>query len=247
MQLTRAASHLPLAGFCSAGLLGLAAPAAAQVGCPAALASTLASENPVCEFLSQGELHSVLGNSDVAYRLYRWVPTRGDAPSILYDSAPYFNTAVTLTLAGTPGQEPFWSAHYLQGVAWFETPHLAHHRKYGEFLVVPGRYFGTGSLTEDYVFMPNHARSWTQIRSAAFDPDTGRGWLEGLKSYLPPGHGIWKGLGVDYTTLTGTTTVWRDTDANCCPSGGELWFRLQIAGPELGFEIAEARYTPPLN
>ncbi len=33
---------------------------------------------------------------------------------------------------------------------------------------------------------------------------------------------------VDYTTLTGTTAVWRDDDANCCPAGGELWIRLRI-------------------
>ena len=226
-------------------MLGPAAPAAAQEGCPAALASELASENPACELMSQGKLHSGLGNGDVAYRLYRWVPTREDTPSILANSAPYYNTAVTLSLTAQPDRPPFWSAHYWQWVAWFETPYLARHAKYGEFLVVPGRYAGTGSLVEDHVFMPTMGRGWHPIRAAPFDPETGDGSLAGLTAYLPPDHGIWKGIRVDYTTLTGTTDVWRDSDANCCPSGGEIWFRLRIAGPEIRFEVAEARYTPP--
>ena len=195
--------------------------------------------------MSQGELRSTLGNADVAYRMYRWVPTLNDTPSIVYDSAPYYNTAVTLSLADNPGQPPFWSSHYWQGVGWFETPHLARHAKYGEFLVVPGRFTGTGSLVEDHVFMPTAGRGWTPIRAAAFDPETGQGWLAALIAKLPPGHGIWKGIRVDYVTLTGTTAVWRDGDGNCCPSGGELWFRLRITGPEGGFEVAEARYMPP--
>jgi hypothetical protein len=195
--------------------------------------------------MSQGELHSGIGNSDVAYRLYRWVPTHEDTPYILFDSPPYYNTAVTLSLAGNSGQAPFWSAHYQQGVGWFETPFLARHAKYGEFLVVPGRYAGTGSFTEDHVFMPTMGRGWTPIRAGQTEDGDVAPWVKQLAGYLPPGHGIWKGIRVDYTTLTGTTAVWRDSDANCCPSGGELWFRLRITGPEVGLEVAEARYTPP--
>ena len=144
-------------------MLGATAPAAAREVCPAALASALASEHPACELMSEGELHSGLGNANVAYRLYRWVPTLNDTPSILYDSAPYYNTAVTLSLAATSGQAPFWVAYYWQGVAWFATPYLARHAKYGEFLVVPGRYAGTGSFIEDHVFMPTMGLSLIHI------------------------------------------------------------------------------------
>lgn len=247
VRLRRTGFLLSLAGLCLAGMLGPAAPEA-QEDCPAALASALASEAPACELISEGALRSGLGNGDLTYRLYSWVSTREGEPSPLYDSPPYNNTVATLSLTAKPEQPPFWSTYYWLGTAWFETPYLARHPEYGELLVVPGRYTGTGSFSEDHVFMPNHGRGWTRIRAAAFDPEAGKGWLDGLKRHLPPGHGIWKGIRVDYATLTGTTAVWRDADANCCPSGGELWFRLRITGPGggpvVGLAVAEARYTP---
>ena len=239
---------MSLAGLCLAGMLGPAAPEATQEDCPAALASALASEAPVCELMSEGDLRSGLGNAYVIYRLYRWVPALVDTPSVLFDSAPYHNTAVTLSLAGplagNPGHEPFWSAYYWQGVAWFETPYLARHAKYGEFLIIPGRYAGTSSFIDDHVFMPTMGRGWTPIRAEQLDDGATAPWVRQLNAHLPPGHGIWKGIRVDYATLTGTTAVWRDADANCCPSGGELWFSLRIAGPVVGLAVAEARYTP---
>ena len=132
----------------------------------------------------------------MTYRLYRWVSTREGEPSPLYDSGPYNNTAVTLSLTAALDQPPYWSAHFWLGTAWFETPYLARHATYGEFLVVPGRYAGTGSFVEDHVFMPTMFRGWHPIRAAPIDPETGDGWLVGLTAYLPPGHGIWKGIRV---------------------------------------------------
>jgi len=195
--------------------------------------------------MSQGTLRSELGNGAVTYRLYHWFSTSEGTAQARYDNAPYNNTAVTLSLAEMPDEPPFFSAQYWPGTAWFEAPYLARHIKYGEFLVVPGRYAGTGNFVEDRVFMPTMGRGWMQIRAAPLDPKTGAGWFDALVAHLPPGHGVWKGIRVDYSTLTGTTAVWRDGDANCCPSGGELWFRLKVTGPDIGFDVAEVRYTPP--
>ena len=218
------------------------APVAARADCPADLARDRAAEGPECSVAAEGVLASGQGNGDVEWRLYRWMPTIGEAPSALYGTAPYNQTAVTLALAAQP---PFWSAHYDLGLAWFETPYLALNAKYGELLIVPGRYAGTGSFVEDWVFMPNHGRGWTRIGAAAFDPETGGGWIAGLKPHLPPGHGIWKGIRVDYATLTGSSAVWREGDANCCPSGGEIRFRLRVAGPEVRLEVEAAEYVAP--
>lgn len=243
MRVSRRALRRALPVLCVAA--ALVSPAAAQQGCPGELARELAAEAPACQLVAEGDLPSALGNGDVAYRLYRWVSTREGAPSSLYDSPPYNYTAVTLSLTARPDAPPFWSAHYWLGVAWFETPYLARNPEYGEFLVVPGRYAGTGSFIEDHLFLANHGRGWTEIRAAGLDPETGAGWIRGLKSYLPPGHGLWKGIRVDYATLTGRSAVWRGDDANCCPSGGEIRFRLRVAGPEPRLEVAEARYTAP--
>ncbi len=228
-------------------LVLLSAPAAGQEACPSSLLSALASENPACDVTSQGTLRSELGNGAVTYRLYHWFSTSTGTAQARYDNPPYNNTAVTLSLADMPDEPPFFSAHYWPGTAWFEAPHLARHVKYGEFLVVPGRYAGTGSFVEDRVFMPTMGRGWMQIRAAPLDPDTGAGWFNSLVARLPPGHGIWKGIRVDYATLTGTTPVWRENDGNCCPTGGELSFRLRIAGPDLHLEVADAQFIPPLE
>jgi len=222
----------------------LSSPAAAQRGCPAALARDLAAEAPECRVVGEGRLAAALGNGDVDWRLYRWVSTREEV-SALYDVPPYNQTAVTLSLTGQPDDPPFWSGWYWLGLAWFETPYLATNADYGEFLIVPGRYAGTGSFIEDRIFMADHGRGWTEIAAAGLDLERGKGWIDGLTLFLPPGHGIWKGILVDYATLTGTSAVWREGDANCCPSGGEISFRLRVAGPEPHLEVAEAHYAPP--
>jgi len=241
-----AAVRSEVAGGIAIALLAglLTGSATAQQGCPAGLARDLAAESPECRLAGEGRLTSALGNGDVDWRLYRWVSTREEV-SALYDSAPYDQTAAALSPAGRPDDPPFWSGWYRLGVAWFETPYLATHPEYGEFLVVPGRYAGTGSFIEDRVFMADHGRGWTEVKAAGLDPESGEGWVEGLKPYLPPGHGIWKGIIVDYATLSGTTRVWRDNDANCCPSGGEIRFQLGVAGDPPALRVESAEFLPP--
>lgn len=217
----------------------VAAPATAQEECPGALVRELAPEAPECMRVGEGVLRSAQGNGDVAYRLYRWISTREEIPP------PYNQVAVGLYRADRPDETPLWWSYYWLGEAWFETPYLATHPQWGEFLIVPGRYTGTGSFVEDRVLMPDHGRGWTEVRAASLDMETGDGWISGLKTYLPPGHGIWKGILVDYSTLAGTTRVWRDGDANCCPSGGEIRFRLGIAGDPPALHVESAEYLPP--
>ena len=220
----------------------IAAPATAREICPAALVRDMAAEAPACRLVAKGRLNSARGNEAVAWRLYRWMSTL-EEPSGLEDEPPYNQNAVTLSLAARPGDPPFFEAHYWMDVAWFEPPYLATNPDYGEILVVPGRYAGTGGFIEDRVFLPDDAKRWIEI-GGGVNAENGTGWPDGLKAYLPPGHGLWKGILVDYATLTGVTAVWREGDANCCPSGGEIAFRLHIAGPEPHLEVAEAQYVP---
>ena len=41
----------------------------------------------------------------------------------------------------------------------------------------------------------------------------------------------------------GMADVWRAEDANCCPSGGRLWFQLELTDAGPGLQVAEARFT----
>jgi len=234
----RQAAPFVLAAFC------LAVPAAAAGDpCPVALAQKLWADGPSCTPLAEGRLDSGAGNGGVAWQLYRWVPGAGPPPSPLYDVQPYNQVAVTLAPADRPDRV-FWTGDFWPGEGWFEAPFLAANPDHGELLVVPGRYTGTGAFVEDRLFLPAGGR-WKPVAASQFEQDSARGWLDGLTSYLPPGGGIWKGVAVDYATLTGSTAVWLPTDANCCPSGGEIRFRLRIAGEPPALEVAGAEYLPP--
>jgi hypothetical protein len=223
----------------------LAPPArAASDGCPRILAEQLRGHAPACRLLREGRLSSTQGNSAVLYRLYRWVSTLEDPPSPLYDAPPYNQTAVTLSLAGSGPDEAFWGTHYWLGLGWFEAPAIVRNDRYGEFLVVPGRLAGTGGMIDDHVLMPTMAGGWQAIAASQLDPEIGGGWATELGTYLPEGLHIPKGILLDYATLTGETAVWRAEDANCCPSGGRLSFRLELRGPGPALTVAEAHYSP---
>lgn len=215
---------------------------AAEPSCPDPLARRLANHRPVCRLLKEGELKSRLGNADVLYRLYRWVSSRKPAPGPLYDVPPYNQVALTLGGSGQ-GDHVFWSGHYWIGMAWFETPSIVSNKRYGEMLIVPGRYTGTGSYVDDHVFLPDATGGWKRINGGQMNQETGDGWARQLRAYLPDGHYIAKGIRLDYTTLTGESAVWRTDDPNCCPSGGRIAFTLQLTASGT-FEVADAHYTP---
>ena len=216
---------------------------AAGQTCPDVLEASLSGEEAECTLLTEGTLRSALNNAGVDYRLYRWASTLEAPFESVYDEPPYNQIAVTLTLASEAESNAFWHAHYWLGLGWFETPYLARHESYGEFLVVPGRLAGTGSGVEDRVLMSNDAGGWSPIDARQMDHETAEGWANELKAFLPEEHYIGKGIHIDYTTLTAEAHVWRRDDANCCPSGGMLWFRLKL-GPNRTFEVVEAHYRP---
>lgn len=65
---------------------------------------------------------------------------------------------------------------------------------------------------------------------------------EHTKALLPAGHGIWKGYGLDMTNLCYGIGVWKESDANCCPSGGSVVLKLALNGHRI--EVVDSRYSP---
>ncbi|MDR6853336.1 uncharacterized protein J2Y54_002856 [Sphingomonas sp. BE123] len=91
---------------------------------------------------------------------------------------------------------------------------------------VPGRIAGTGDGNADLLFAWDDAAArWNDI-----DLDS---WRETLPAKLPRGFGIWKGVDYDFEGMGATSKLWRDQDANCCPSGGEAQLEFTIAGRRL--------------
>jgi hypothetical protein len=91
---------------------------------------------------------------------------------------------------------------------------------------VPGRIAGTGDGNADLLFAWDDAAArWNDI-----DLDS---WRETLPAKLPRGFGIWKGVDYDFEGMGATSKLWRDQDANCCPSGGEAQLEFTIEGRRL--------------
>ncbi len=63
-----------------------------------------------------------------------------------------------------------------------------------------------------------------------------------VQTLLPNGYGVWKGGGLDMEAMKYRSGVWKDGDANCCPSGGtvEVDFRLE----ENRIVVTRSHYDP---
>lgn len=95
-------------------------------------------------------------------------------------------------------------------------------------VAVPGVHGGTGAHNADVVFRltDDAHRPLRQIDNFT--------WREGLDARLPQGLEVWKGVNFAYEALMADTALWRTSDANCCPTGGEAY---------LDFEIRDDRLT----
>lgn len=123
----------------------------------------------------------------------------------------------------------------------YEAPELAAHEG-GTLLVVPGRLVGSGGGSADLLFQRRGA-TWHEIEMES--------WHHQVAARLPPGLDIRSRVAFDVEDLTARTSLWREADANCCPSAGRaiLEFRIQgdalvLAGVELDAAARAAR--PPV-
>jgi hypothetical protein len=105
----------------------------------------------------------------------------------------------------------------------------------GPLLRVPVQLSGTGAFNKNFHFLW-HNGIWQEIDV--------EGWLRTIR--LPPGFGIWKGVLVNPQTFTARSSVWRDGDGNCCPSGGEVEVKLTLKGRTLVID-SQTYHTIPLK
>jgi hypothetical protein len=106
----------------------------------------------------------------------------------------------------------------------------------GPLLVVPSTHGGTGRLNAELVFKPLQG-GWRDLEIDA--------WRAAFDKQLPAEVGVWKGVEYDWKTLTMTTALWKDTDANCCPTGGSAAAVLTVQGDQLALKSMSVDRTPP--
>lgn len=111
-------------------------------------------------------------------------------------------------------------------------PHLVDN---GEDIILhfPARTAGTGEGNADALFM-YRGGAWVNIGMTT--------WKDELPARLPQGMGLWKGVDYGYHGLSSSFPVWRDDDANCCPTAGEAYASFTIANNRLAIETLD--FTP---
>lgn len=196
---------------------------------------------PECppEIAAQADLCAVLDAAELApgfrYELYRLADAEFDGG--LFDAAPYRQTGVALYLG--EAIDPFWFGANLPGESWFDAPILVETADFGALIVIRRKFVGTAALIVDYVFVAEQG----QLRALepTYDPETDRGVIRDLADLLPDGLAIWKGVAIDYETLSGRSALWRPEDANCCPSGGTLDFSLRFNDDRTALVVRDFR------
>lgn len=110
---------------------------------------------------------------------------------------------------------------------WYEAPKIVWVEDQA-YIAVAGVMAGTGVFNADalYRFTPDADHPLTEIDNESWrDTD--------LPALLPAGLEIWKGVAFNYDALTARTGLWRASDGNCCPSGGEATLVFEIRGDRL--------------
>jgi uncharacterized protein len=94
---------------------------------------------------------------------------------------------------------------------------------------------GTGHFTQDWYFVIENGVPKSIHYQMVLN--------EELKKILPEKSGVWKGGGFNPDTLVFSNSVWREKDANCCPTGGSVEV---VLGLDKGrFIVRSSRYSKP--
>lgn len=104
------------------------------------------------------------------------------------------------------------------------------------YVAARGHQAGTASANADILFRLDGER-WTEIEIES--------WKTALDEALPDGLGVWKGVTYAWPEMMASSSLWRDEDANCCPTGGAAMIDLAVDGVSLRLVAVEVR--PAVN
>jgi hypothetical protein len=234
MRLRRHRTGLIGAAFVAAGLTAateaLAAPPA-HLEAKASLSISearsrcvpaLVTAGEACEVGEFGRVGSVAGHR-VFYARYAFKPAE---PGLLpYPRIVIFESVATAMLRPilTSGDDAAFA---------YEKPVIL--RSGGRTILhIPASESGTGNFNRELLYV------W---RDGWRDADI-TSWLKDLAGQLPKGLGVWKGVYPDYATMRVSTPLWRDSDGNCCPTGGSAEIDLQWQGDRIAVRRVRVQRT----
>jgi hypothetical protein len=105
---------------------------------------------------------------------------------------------------------------------------------FGTIMHVPIRLDGTGNGNEsEYYIWNEKTREWRLLDSNS--------WIEDLQRRIPSGLSINTGIWPDVQTMTAEAYLYREGDANCCPSGGTAIVQLTLTAGRFSIKSVEFR------
>lgn len=120
--------------------------------------------------------------------------------------------------------------------AAFEAP-VIFQRDDGLYVAAKGYQQGTGAANADVLYRLD-GDHWTEIEIES--------WRAVLDEQMPEGLGLWKGVDYRWPEFMAVSSVWRDDDANCCPTGGNAILDFMVEGASLrlaGLDLSPADDT----
>ncbi len=118
--------------------------------------------------------------------------------------------------------------------AWFEDPALIA-SPVGTLLDLGGHLDGTGNLSAEVLLLGEGA-GWQQLDIGTID----------FTAHVPRDRSVWKGVYPDWLRMTVDTPLWKQSDGNCCPTGGTVRATLKRVGYRI--LVDRATYDPkPLS
>jgi uncharacterized protein len=103
----------------------------------------------------------------------------------------------------------------------------------GTLLDLGGYLHGTGNFSAEVVLL-QEAGAWHQLDTSGID--------SGLVAHVPHGRAIWKGVYPDWRRMMVESPLWKESDGNCCPTGGTVRGTLKRVG--LRILVDRAVYDP---
>ena len=103
-------------------------------------------------------------------------------------------------------------------------------------LWVPGTRGGTGEGNADLLYQKQGDR-WVEIELAS--------WRDDLDRLLPKGLGAWHGVEYDFAGMGADTDLWKDSDANCCATGGRATIGFKIEGSSARLDTLQVQTGGP--
>jgi len=103
-------------------------------------------------------------------------------------------------------------------------------------LWVPGTSTGMAGMNADLLFV-KRAGQWVEVETSS--------WRDALPARLPKGFGVWSAIDYDLANLGGESPLWRQSDPNCCASGGRVFYEFAVEGSSLVAQAVTVERTGP--